>query len=51
MVASRNEQFSKKNQFILDIWKYGNIFVKVYIENRYENTKTKLCVKYGGGPV
>ena len=42
MVAPRNEQFSKKNQFILDIWKYGNVFVKEYMENRYENTKNKI---------
>ena len=46
MEAPRNEKFSEKNKFILDIWKYGNVFVQVYMENRYENAKTKGLASY-----
>ena len=52
MVAPRNKLLSEKNQFILDIWKYGKMSLSKYTwKTDMKILKTKLCVKYGGGPV
>ena len=52
MVAPRNKLLSEKNQFILDIWKYGKMSLPKYTwKADMKILKTKLCVKYGGGQV